>query len=55
MNKNQIILLIALMVLIPFFTYAQPDRWQQEVKYEMEIDFDVNKHQYSGKQKIIYM
>ncbi|MEL6942988.1 MAG: M1 family metallopeptidase, partial [Bacteroidota bacterium] len=33
---------------------AQPDRWQQRAEYEMEIDFDVKKHQYKGKQKLTY-
>ncbi len=28
--------------------------WQQEVDYEMEIDMDVKKHQFKGKQKLIY-
>ena len=29
-------------------------RWQQKIAYEMEIDFDVNTHRFSGKQKINY-
>ena len=35
---------------------AQPgsDYWQQRVKYEMEIDFDVVEHQFQGKQQITY-
>lgn len=33
---------------------AQPDRWQQAIDYQMEIDFDVKKHQYTGTQKITY-
>ncbi|MTI89532.1 MAG: M1 family metallopeptidase [Balneolaceae bacterium] len=28
--------------------------WQQEVDYTMEIDVDVEKHQYSGKQTLVY-
>lgn len=36
------------------FTYAQPDRWQQKVNYEMEIDFDVKTHQFQGKQRLEY-
>lgn len=34
--------------------WAQPDRWQQKALYEMEIDFDVKKHQFDGKQKLVY-
>lgn len=28
--------------------------WQQHVNYNMEIDMDVKKHQYKGKQQLIY-
>lgn len=28
--------------------------WQQHVNYNMEIDMDVDKHQYTGKQELIY-
>ena len=34
--------------------FAQPDRWQQKVKYTMSIDVNVQANQYSGKQKIDY-
>lgn len=33
---------------------SQPDRWQQHISYEMEIDMNVDSHQFDGKQKIIY-
>jgi hypothetical protein len=33
---------------------AQPDRWQQKIKYTMDIDMNVNTNQYKGKQKIDY-
>ncbi|MCE7040703.1 M1 family metallopeptidase [Dyadobacter sp. CY312] len=33
---------------------AQSDRWQQRAKYEMNIDFDAQKHQYKGTQKLVY-
>jgi len=33
---------------------AQPDRWQQKVKYNMSIDMDVNTNRFTGKQKIEY-
>lgn len=35
-------------------TAAQPERWQQAVKYEMDIDFDVESHQFTGNQKLSY-
>ena len=33
---------------------AQPDRWQQRVKYTMNIDMDVNSNKFKGKQKLAY-
>jgi hypothetical protein len=33
---------------------AQSDRWQQRVKYQMNVDFDASKHQYKGSQKLSY-
>jgi hypothetical protein len=34
--------------------YAQPERWQQRVNYEMNINMDVEKHQYHGVQHLVY-
>jgi Peptidase family M1 domain len=33
---------------------AQPNRWQQRVKYSMDIDMDVAANRFSGKQKLQY-
>ena len=33
---------------------AQPDRWQQRVKYVMDIDMNVMTNQFTGKQKLEY-
>ena len=33
---------------------AQPDRWQQRVAYEMDIDMDAATHQYTGTQVLTY-
>jgi hypothetical protein len=33
---------------------SQPDRWQQGAEYEMDIQFDVNTHRFSGTQKLVY-
>lgn len=33
---------------------AQPERWQQGVRYEMDIDMDVKTHQFSGTQRLTY-
>jgi hypothetical protein len=43
-----------LIVLIPAMALAQPDRWQQRVKYNMAIDMDVNTNLFKGKQKLEY-
>ena len=45
--------------LISYFLFlisanAQPDRWQQRVKYNMNIDIDVNTNRFIGKQKLEY-
>lgn len=49
-------------LLLSFFTFtiigsisAQADRWQQSIKYKMDIDMDVDKNQYKGKQYIQYI
>lgn len=34
--------------------FSQYIYWQQEVNYDMEIDVDVKKHQFTGKQKLLY-
>ena len=34
--------------------FAQSDRWQQKVKYEMDVNMDVNTNQYTGTQKLTY-
>ena len=33
---------------------AQPDRWQQKVKYVMNVDMNVQTNQFTGKQKLEY-
>src|SRR5260221_12593316 len=35
-------------------SYAQPDRWQQRVKYSMNIDMNVQSNRFTGKQKLEY-
>jgi len=35
-------------------TQAQPDRWQQRVKYKMNVDVDVNSNKFTGKQTLAY-
>src|SRR5882757_7555389 len=48
--------IVAFLILCFAFTVsqAQPDRWQQRVKYTMNIDMDVNTNRFTGKQKLEY-
>ena len=41
-------------ILIVVTANAQPDRWQQRVKYVMNIDMNVQTNQFTGKQKLEY-
>lgn len=45
---------LMLICFIPAASFAQPDRWQQKVKYTMAIDMDVNTNRFTGKQKLEY-
>jgi Peptidase family M1 domain len=47
-------ILTGLLLLFVLTVSAQPDRWQQKIKYTMNIDMNVNTNQYKGKQKIDY-
>ncbi len=51
-TKKNIVLFFALSCSL--LSLAQPDRWQQRVKYTMAIDMDVNTNQFKGKQKLQY-
>ena len=49
------ILLVALFLCGGYsIVFAQPDRWQQKVKYVMDIDMNVQTNQFKGKQKLAY-
>lgn len=45
---------LTLFVFFSFALFAQPDRWQQKVKYTMNVDLNVQTNQYTGKQRIDY-
>lgn len=48
-------LYVLLIVFVPAtVVFAQPDRWQQRVKYTMEINMNVNTNRFTGKQKLEY-
>ena len=48
------ILLFLFATLLFFDTIAQPDRWQQHVKYSMDINMDVVANRFTGKQRLEY-
>ncbi|MBV6439267.1 MAG: M1 family peptidase [Haliscomenobacteraceae bacterium CHB4] len=50
----QKLLLSLPLLLCSFFSFAQPERWQQRADYEMNIDVDAGKNQYRGTQRITY-
>jgi hypothetical protein len=41
-------------LLLVLQVWAQPDRWQQRVKYTMNIEMNVQTNQYTGKQQLQY-
>ena len=51
---KKIFLLAIFSCLLSFILFAQPDRWQQRVKYSMNIDMNVLTNQFTGKQKLEY-
>lgn len=51
MKKNYLTVLGCLIVVMGF---SQPDRWQQRVKYTMNIDMNVQTNQFAGTQKLEY-
>lgn len=51
--RKSISLLLPILLLCSILQ-AQPDRWQQRVKYRMDIDMDVQSNRFTGKQTIDY-
>ena len=51
---RKIFYLVIIFSSISFLSAAQPDRWQQKVKYVMDIDMNVQTNQFTGKQKLEY-
>lgn len=53
MNKNLLSTLVSF-ILITHILQAQQTYWQQHVAYKMNIDMDVNTHQFKGNQTLLY-
>src|SRR5678810_179226 len=52
MNKKFFLAVCCLCIV--FFLSAQPDRWQQRVKYLINVDINVQTNRFTGKQKLEY-
>lgn len=39
---------------LPIIAFSYPGYWQQKVNYTLSVDFDATKHQFEGKQKLVY-
>jgi hypothetical protein len=50
----KIFFFLVLGILFSISIEAQPGRWQQRVKYTMNIDVDANTNRFTGKQKLEY-
>ena len=45
---------LTLCMLYSVLAFAQPDRWQQRVKYTMDVKVDVNTNRFTGNQRLEY-
>ena len=54
MNNNLSFIALLMLSSIPFISTAQTGRWQQAVKYEMDVKMDAPKNQYQGTQVLEY-
>src|ERR1700755_3076321 len=48
------IVLSGLVLLLHQLVFAQPDRWQQRVKYTMDVQMDVQTNRFTGNQTLAY-
>ncbi len=51
---NRVIAFVVLSALCHTGLFAQADRWQQRVKYTMNIDMDATTNRFTGSQKLAY-
>jgi hypothetical protein len=51
---NRLFLLVGFSGLFLQGVIAQPSRWQQRVKYSMDVDVDVSTNRFTGKQRLEY-
>jgi hypothetical protein len=55
MNKVLYFFIFTSGLLSTEIAFAQPDRWQQRVKYVMDINMDVTTNRFTGRQKLEYI
>lgn len=59
MRNSRILLILTLNLLFVFSLRAddnpRPAYWQQQVRYLIEVDFDVEKHRFTGKQEVMFI
>ena len=41
--------------LLALNSFAQSDRWQQKITYTIDVQMDVQKNQFKGKEKLEYI
>jgi hypothetical protein len=52
--KKKLVVFFTFYFLLFTFAYSQPERWQQRVKYTMNVDVDVTTNRFTGTQKLEY-
>jgi peptidase M1-like protein len=52
--KQYRLLFLPVLLFIGFSSYAQPDRWQQRITYNINVNMNVIKNQFTGVEKIDY-
>lgn len=53
--KKQFFVLFLLISSMVFTATAQPNRWQQRIKYQIDVNMDVMTNRFSGSEKIEYI
>src|SRR5260221_680286 len=54
MRKKIVLTGVIVLLLHHLSVFAQPDRWQQRVKYTMDVRMDVQTNRFTGGQTLVY-
>jgi hypothetical protein len=52
--KKKLFLFVFASILFANFSYAQPERWQQQINYKIDASLDVQKNTVKGTEEILY-